>query len=512
MYDPEGTDNPNEFVEIVNTGDAAVDLTGWKLADFYSTDDLLGEQLILAPNQYAIILESDYDLATGIYQNLLTAGALILFVDDNAIGNGLANSGDSLTLINSLGEVLDAVGWQNPITPGYSLEKVVLDSCDWPNNWRPSHHPLGTPGRLNSVTGEEVDLAITELTGYPSSAAASFDLTMTVANLGVRAADGMLYAGEQMIAQVRSIAPAESLQVSFTWTTPPYYLGRYRLPLYLHNEADFDTSNNRREIALSIPAPPLAIIINEIMYAPLAGEPEWIELVNISPAEINLDQWTFGDTAGSLTFPERHLPAGGYLVVTGDEAWAERQQQGTFSVHPDFPRLNNTGDILTLVDATGVAVDRVDYGKLPIPPPGRSLERVSHSAPSQDPSSWVASPAATGHTGGIENAATAPGEAVALTISPNPLPVNGPESILTMTYATPFVSVNLQITLYDLAGRRLTTLFNEGPVAGAGAIEWDARILDSVLFKTGQYVLVLQAGDASSGQRWKKTARLILIN
>jgi len=510
MYDPEGTDSPNEFVEIVNTGGAAVDLTGWKLADRYSTDDLFGEQLILAPNQYAIILEGDYDLATGIYQNLLTAGALILFVGDNTIGNRLNNTGDSLTLINSLGEVLDAVGWQNPITPGYSLEKVLLDSCDWPNNWRPSHHLLGTPGRLNSVTGEEVDLAITELTGRPSSTA-SFDLTTTVANRGVRAAAGVLYADEQMVAQV-SIAPAESLQVSFTWTTPPYFLGRYRLSLYLHNEADFDTSNNRREIALSIPAPPLAIIINEIMYAPLAGEPEWVELVNISPAEINLDQWTFGDTAGSLTFPERHLPAGEYLVVTGDEAWAERQQQGAFSVHPDFPRLNNTGDILTLVDATGVAVDRVDYTKLPTPSTGRSLERVSHSALSQDPFSWVASPAARGHTGGIENAATAPGEAVVLTLSPNPLPVNGPESILTMTYATPFVSANLQITLYDLAGRRLATLFNEGPVAGAGAIEWNARTLDSVLFKTGQYVLVLQAGDAGSGQRWEKTARLILIN
>ena len=99
-----------------------------------------------------------------------------------------------------------------------------------------------------------------------------------------------------------------------------------------------------------------------------------------------------------------------------------------------------------------------------------------------------------------------------MTLSPNPLQINRPASILTLQYATPFPAVNLHVTLYDLAGRRLGTIFNAGPVPGTDVMTWDARSLDPVRFKTGQYLLVFQARDTGSSRLWETVERLILVN
>ncbi len=40
---------------------------------------------------------------------------------------------------------------------------------------------------------------------------------------------------------------------------------------------------------------------------------------------------------------------------------------------------------------------------------------------------------------------------------------------------------------------------------------WDARSLDPVRYKTGQYLLVFKAVDAGSSRRWERVERLILV-
>ena len=41
--------------------------------------------------------------------------------------------------------------------------------------------------------------------------------------------------------------------------------------------------------------PNQSIVVNEIMFAPLGGEPEWIELFNNTETEINLKDWSVWD-------------------------------------------------------------------------------------------------------------------------------------------------------------------------------------------------------------------------
>ncbi|MCH7859014.1 MAG: lamin tail domain-containing protein [Candidatus Marinimicrobia bacterium] len=512
MFNPEGTDSPNEFVELVNLDENPVDLSGWRLSDRHSIDELSGSQMILDPGGYAVIFEADYDTATGLYRDLLPANALILFVDDNAIGNGLSNSGDTLFLITAQGDTVDSVGWGPETTPGHSLEKVILDDCISLTNWRPSLQLLGTPGAINSVVGREIDLALDSVNVQLSAPPREFTLSARISNVGVVATTGSLQVGEVVMAAIPLLEAGEARTITFDWEAPPATLGFYAFIVQVVAPGDYAPHNDTLEVEAYIPPPSLALVINEIMYTPLTGEPEWVELLNTTASVVNLKQWRIRDQAASVLLPALDLPPGGYVVVTGDSAMVnDGSPDLAVIVVPGFPILNNTGDQVTLLSPAAAIIDAVDYALLAPTSPGRSLEKVSPLLPSQDSSSWVVSPSSQGHTAGRPNSAPAPTGQPGLTLSPNPLQINRPASILTLQYATPFPAINLHVTLYDLAGRRLGTIFNGGPVPGTDVMTWDARSLDPVRFKTGQYLLVFQARDTGSSRRWETVERLILV-
>ena len=514
MFHPqEGTEDA-EFVELVNLGKTAVDLTGWSLADLYSTDDLDGSQLLLGPGGVAVIFEADYDTtASGLYYNLVPGDALILFVDDNQIGNSLGNGGDTLFLIDTLGNTVDTVGWDRDITAGYSLEKVILDSCTLPGNWRASTGLHGTPGGRNSVAGQVIDLGIDALDWQITPSPGGFTITATVTNYGLAAAGGKLLTGDLAVADVPSLAVGESQAVPFDWEAPAGILGLFSLTVRLTVPGDYDTTNNSLQVELPIAASDLAVAVNEIMYTPLTGDPEWVELVNTTESSVNLKDWQLCDRSDSVSLPEQTLPSGDYVVITGDSTGGTSGWPPDIFVIvvPGFPALNNTGDLVVLLDPNAAVIDQVDYGLFALTTEGRSLEKVSPTAPSQGTTSWVTSPAPRGHTAGRENSVLLPPGQSGVTLEPNPLPLNTVSSILKIQYVTPFASVNLRVEIYDLAGRRLGAIFNEGPVPGTGVVRWDASSVDPVRYRTGQYVLLFRARDASSGQRWERMERLILV-
>ena len=136
MFDLEGSDSPNEFVEIYNYSDEDIVFQNWVLIDNHSTDELIPDGFTILPsNRYAVILEGDYD---GFYDDDFPEDILLIHVDDLSIGNGLGNSQDSLFLIDSTGVIISEMGWNSSIKSGYSLEKIVLDFDNTENNWKQS--------------------------------------------------------------------------------------------------------------------------------------------------------------------------------------------------------------------------------------------------------------------------------------------------------------------------------------------------------------------------------------
>ena len=96
------------------------------------------------------------------------------------------------------------------------------------------------------------------------------------------------------------------------------------------------------------------LVINEILYAPLPGRPEWVELVNAGNAPLDVRGWMLRDATAPLpVISEQSLiiPVGGFLVVGKDSAIADDYGAGelVFCVMARMPSLNNTGDDLALL-------------------------------------------------------------------------------------------------------------------------------------------------------------------
>ena len=115
------------------------------------------------------------------------------------------------------------------------------------------------------------------------------------------------------------------------------------------------------------------IRIVEIMPRPLAGEAEWVELLNEGDAAVDLSGWRIGDERstrglwGALEAGARVVFAAGAL---SDVAGDVRVLDGRIG-----NGLNNDGDVVQLIGPDGTVVDSVEYGTgaLPAPAAGASL-------------------------------------------------------------------------------------------------------------------------------------------
>jgi len=91
----------------------------------------------------------------------------------------------------------------------------------------------------------------------------------------------------------------------------------------------------------------LSIVINEFVPAPSSGS-EWVELYNAGSSSVDVSNWVIDDdTPGGTRVVIANgtiVPAGGYLVVAIPSAI-----------------LNNSGDAVTLSDASGTTVDQIHY-------------------------------------------------------------------------------------------------------------------------------------------------------
>ena len=195
MFYPQS--GPNEFIELYNTSETeSIDLNSYKIKYYTSTADVItdaGEGTILPPQSFAIILEGDYIIGSGIYDGLIPSEALVLKISDNAFGGtGMSNTTSRpIWLINTLDDTLDAYFYSANNTQAHSDEKKVLNKDSSQSNWANSLILNGTPGFQNSVTPVQFDLQLMSLTFQPSMPIEGDDVTISakVKNIGTIQAD-----------------------------------------------------------------------------------------------------------------------------------------------------------------------------------------------------------------------------------------------------------------------------------------------------------------------------------
>lgn len=130
MYNPKGTDNHKEFVEIYS--DDQLDLNNFTISDGDSEDKLV--KLNDISSNYALIVETDYILNIPDNIALYSAGA--------AIGNALSEDDRLILYDQNKSEITSMQIFKIP--EGYSLEYFN-------GNYYQSLNINGTPGSENSI-------------------------------------------------------------------------------------------------------------------------------------------------------------------------------------------------------------------------------------------------------------------------------------------------------------------------------------------------------------------------
>jgi hypothetical protein len=224
-----------------------------------------------------------------------------------------------------------------------------------------------------------------------------------------RDADGMPGVAEPFASSPLTLLPPPGDSTVARCTLGPIAAGPGVLRMRLRTVDDGDPGNDT--LSLPCPVSPVrgAVVLNELMYAPSPGEPEWVELLNTGEEEADIGGWTLSDASSTRMLPASPvvLPPGGFAVLTRDSAaltGIRPAARGAIVPLTGFPSLNNGGDMVVLRDATGETADSTWYlsswggGE-----GGVSLERRDPLYAPTDASNWGPAVDSSGATPGLPN-------------------------------------------------------------------------------------------------------------
>ena len=534
MFRPDTLSNYTEFVEIVNIGSTPVDLTGWKIGDSLDLDAILPRtgNAVLLPGQYGIILDPGYFDHASIYDELIPDTALILTIEDASFGRyGLRNAPPlTVYLYDAGGELVDSYRYSSDNPPGYSDEKIDVNGPNSPQNWANSRRFRGTPGAVNSVTPQPVDLAITAVEPVDSLLWDNqpFSLRVGIANHGTTPVEAFslaayhLQSGRKLITEKQfnqSILPTDEQVVMLDDLMLP--AGFQRLQIVVRVEGDADTTNNVRDTVLFVESSGASIIINEILFEPRPGESEWVEIFNGGDVALNLTYYLLTDFKDTLRIPEQvgNLLPGEYWVVTGDSAlMGQVKHPDRVIVLPRFPTLNNDVDELSLLSPAGRLLDRVRYtddwyGHSV--PKGTSLEKINPWLASQNSENWTASVAEQGSTPTEVNSVfvETPPVKTTLQIQPNPFsPDNdGQDDFTVISVQLPSATGYITCRIFDTRGRLVRTLAMNQPVGSTTHLVWNGLKDNGTPARLGMYVVLVELYSTRTTDRYSLKGVVVLV-
>lgn len=528
LYAPAGGDP--EWVELLNPGADTVGIAGWTIRDrtgppraFSAAPPLLrpGEHLVLTRD--TAVLRARFPHMPG------RCAAVAGFP-------ALNNDGDDVVLLDAALCRVDSL----PYLPewggadGRSLERIdPAGTTSAPGTWGACRDTApGTPGAQNSIALLDTDLVCLRLTADRVPPQNDLPVRVTMLNAGRHAppvctvalfhdADGDSTADpeERILESAHTPPPGrgDSAHAVLFWSAPPQ--GVHTLLAVVSAAGDGRARNDTALGRATVAWPAGTLVITEVLYEPLAGQPEFLEAVNISDGPADIAGWTLADetSAGTVTFPggtPRAVRPGEYLLLAGDSS--------IFTAFPEVRGLearlvmvlsgglglNNAGDAVVLRDAGGWTVDSVAYAPSWHAPGvddvrGRSLERITPRLGSNDPRNWSTCARAAGGTPGARNSihTGSPVSGATLSVAPSPFSPDGDghEDFTMVRFRLPEASSLVRLRIYDALGRLVRLLESNRPAGPEGEVVWDGLDDERRRVRMGIYLILLEAADARGG-------------
>ena len=414
MYTPVSPEP--EWIEIVNRSQKVISLKNYCVSDLKDTNLVIANNLSLNPGEFLVIAR---DSNIYLKYNLTSK---------TTIGNlpQLNNDGDRLLLLDSLYRIIDSLEFKSTWggNSGKSLEKKEIDfpSAD-SSSWGTSTSPTGaTPGSSNSLSQKPVDVRIISAWSTPLNPVMGDNVTISIRtkNRGTSSTEFYL----ELFTVVNDTISGMKLETSNPITLLPDDSTDHTFLFQILNinttkkfiikaivPDDGNLLDNYINLSISPGVLSGTILINEIMFNPQGGEPEWIELFNRSQDTLNLKGWSVSDvytspTRITLTEDIKIYPHS-LIVLSRDSSISDYHSSipGGFSV-VKIPPLNNDKDGVVIYDISGRVIDSLVYYPDWTVPPGKSLERIDIQELSNIKTNWSSSLDIENSTPGRKNSVT----------------------------------------------------------------------------------------------------------
>lgn len=535
MFDPLGSESTDEFIEIYNSGQTLVNLSGFAIGD-QTIQELLNFPdgiSILQPGQYAVIFDLDYFEQSGFYDAFIPDSALIVAVQDRTLGSGglLNSQPETIILLDASNDTIAVYKYSPGNSPGYSDEKIDLLGGDAAENWGDSKKLHGTPGTRNSISLLNFDLAIETgsiiWTPVKPTRRDVIAITFIVSNAGLASTElesVQLFADsnndaelteDEMVGEVAlnfMLTPAQKESFSFNWQ--PAHSGIIAMKIAVVAGADMRLENNTDHFQISVGYLQNDIAINEIMCAPREDDGEWIEIVNISGEFVNLQGWMIADERSTSKPVDGNffLPPDEMILLSMDSSVT--QFQTNFVKINGWPTLNNDEDTIRLLDLNHTVIDSIRYLFPVAAISGTSLERINPYLSDDIERNWGLSAAPFGSTPGRQNSIFTeliPMQSK-LFAQPNPFSpdLDGRDDFTIISFELPMLQSQVSLTIYDLRGRVVRRVLNNAPSGANRQLVWDGKADDGRILEMGIYIIWLQAIDAGNGRLEEAKTTVVL--
>jgi hypothetical protein len=355
----------DEFIEIVNTGSAPLDVGGFTISDAAQVRFTIPSGKIIPAGESAVIFGGG--TPTGDFGNA-QAGGLVFSV--GGAGLSLNNGGDTIILRDGLGVEID----RRDYPPGDgSANQSISRSPDITGDFIEHSTAAGSEGRLFSpgtlTNGRPFVSDDPAITAISPGAVVAGNIDVTVIVTGIRFQNG---------ARVRvngeAVATAFINESELQAVLPPSITAAAGMHSVAVENPDLALSN---AIAFTVLG---AIGINEFLADPPDGivgdangdgsrdssQDEFIEIVNRTAEPLHVGGFTLSD-ADQLRFTFPHgavIPALEAAVIFGGGSprgeFGNAKVNGLLFTAP--LSLNNGGDTITLKDGAGVTVERIAFG------------------------------------------------------------------------------------------------------------------------------------------------------
>jgi hypothetical protein len=520
-----------EYIEITNRTGYTFSLMNWRL---YGSDQYtLIPGTLIDPGGIVILcsisdtsLFKNYGRVAGLKQfPSLTDGGKLIYISDS-----------TGTFIHGVEYSSDWYGDDLKSNGGWSLEMIDTRFPFYgKENWKASvSRKGGTPGSVNSVSDSNPDIFFQGISNvFPEdSVTVSLSFTEPVFNF-VDDINSITIQGTG----ISNVSPSDPLFRNFLvrLAEPLERTQLYELVTTgdLHDFAGNPIQKTAFKFGLSEPAVTGDILFNEILFNPLPGDQDYLELYNCSGKVIDASRLKVvsvndasGDRSGAVSISEigRCILPGDYYAVTTDK---KKISERYFSADADhlfeaasLPSMSDDKGHLIMYNRELELIDELAYNddmhfSLLSSHEGVALEKINPESESGVVSNWHSASESSGWgTPGATNSVCVdlPSASDNVVLSSSKISPNndGNEDFLTIRMNLDGNGNVVSVLVFDEAGNYIKKIASNLFAGNGASVIWDGTGQDGSTVKTGIYILLITLyNDSGKTARWKKVCTVI---